>query len=304
VYSSVVSSQVDLARFGGVVPEVASRARRAHHPGDRRGAGRIGCRDLGVGAAGVPRPRARGRCSSEERGQGDRAQRTCRTSGVNHLEAHLYAARLEEPDSNRRSRCCWCRRAHDGRDHGRPRAVPRRRETVDDARPARPSTRCAAPRPRVSGWPRRSARSRSRAIPRRAVPAGDAGRPQLLVRRAEDCGREPRASSPSTQLADVAASFREAVVDQARLKLPRRRRCRGADLVLGEAWRPTRLRRGRGRRGHRAAGVPPPPRRCAPTTGRRSRGGLVEAPGRRPHAARLRRRPQPAFAGAVIPLVP
>jgi N6-L-threonylcarbamoyladenine synthase len=100
--SSVVSSQVDLhARFGGVVPEIASRAHvdllnpvvaealveAACTGGDigavaaTVGPGLIGALLVGVSAAkafalawGVP------------------------FVGVNHLEAHLYAAFLEEPD--------------------------------------------------------------------------------------------------------------------------------------------------------------------------------------------------------------
>ena len=103
VHSSVVSSQVDLhARFGGVVPEVASRAHvELINVGDRRSAGR------GRGRAArarrrrrVPRPGPRRRAArGRERGEGSRARRpTSPTSGVNHLEAHLYAAWLEEPD--------------------------------------------------------------------------------------------------------------------------------------------------------------------------------------------------------------
>ena len=102
VLSSVVSSQVDLhARFGGVVPEIASRAHvelltpvvaealveAGTEPGDvdavaaTVGPGLVGSLLVGVSAAkalalvwGVP------------------------FVGVNHLEAHLFAALLEEPD--------------------------------------------------------------------------------------------------------------------------------------------------------------------------------------------------------------
>ena len=100
--SSVVSSQVDLhARYGGVVPEIASRAHNeliipvtaralveAGVDGNRidavaatTGPGLIGALLVGVSAAkalaltwGVP------------------------FVGVNHLEAHLFAAFLEDPD--------------------------------------------------------------------------------------------------------------------------------------------------------------------------------------------------------------
>src|SRR5438094_7530502 len=102
VLSSVVSSQIDLhARFGGVVPELASRAHvqlltpvvaevLVESGGDGSaldavaatiGPGLVGSLLVGISAAkalalvwGVP------------------------FVGVNHLEAHLYAAFLEEPD--------------------------------------------------------------------------------------------------------------------------------------------------------------------------------------------------------------
>ena len=102
VMSSVVSSQIDLhARYGGVVPEIASRAhlellipvvaeamfearvesRDVAAIGATHGPGLIGSLLIGVSAAkalslawGVP------------------------FVAVNHLEAHLYAALLEEPD--------------------------------------------------------------------------------------------------------------------------------------------------------------------------------------------------------------
>ena len=102
ILSSVVSSQVDLhARFGGVVPEIASRAHtelitpvvaqalvEAGRTGKELGAvaatygpGLVGSLLVGVSAAkalaltwGVP------------------------FVGVNHLEGHLYAGLLEEPD--------------------------------------------------------------------------------------------------------------------------------------------------------------------------------------------------------------
>jgi N6-L-threonylcarbamoyladenine synthase len=138
VYSSVVSSQVDLhARFGGVVPELASRAHveliteviaealvesgielsamgavAACH-----GPGLAGALLVGVSAAkaislaaGLP------------------------YVGVNHLEAHLYAAWLEEPDLEPPLAVLLVSGGHtmvvvmEG--HGRYRVVG---ETVDDA---------------------------------------------------------------------------------------------------------------------------------------------------------------------------
>ena len=113
VLSSVVSSQIDLhAPFGGVVPEIASRAhldllnpviaraiveagvdeRRIDAVACTIGPGLIGALLVGVSAAkalalawDVP------------------------FIGVNHLEAHLYAALLDDPRSSCRWSCCSCR---------------------------------------------------------------------------------------------------------------------------------------------------------------------------------------------------
>lgn len=102
VLSSVVSSQIDLhARFGGVVPEIASRAHlelilpvvnqaiveSGLSPSDldavaaTHGPGLIGALLVGVSAA-----------------KGLALGWNIPFVGVNHLEAHLYAAFIEEPD--------------------------------------------------------------------------------------------------------------------------------------------------------------------------------------------------------------
>ena len=138
VRSSVVSSQVDLhARFGGVVPELASRAHLeligpviAEALGEAatelsdlaavaacRGPGLAGALLVGVSAAkalalvaGLP------------------------YIGVNHLEAHLYAAWLEEPDLAPPLAVLVVSGGHTllvtMEDHGRYRVVG---QTVDDA---------------------------------------------------------------------------------------------------------------------------------------------------------------------------
>ena len=138
VMSSVVSSQVDLhARFGGVVPEIASRAHvelltpvvaealvEAGVDGDgvdavagTVGPGLVGSLLVGVSAAkalalvwGVP------------------------FVGVNHLEAHLYAAFLEEPDLEMPALALLVSGAHTMlvamEDHGRYRLLG---STIDDA---------------------------------------------------------------------------------------------------------------------------------------------------------------------------
>jgi tRNA N6-adenosine threonylcarbamoyltransferase len=137
ILSSVVSSQVDLhARFGGVVPEIASRAHvelltpvvaealieagvtdRADAVAATIGPGLVGALLVGVSAAkafalvwGVP------------------------FIGVNHMEAHLYAAMLEEPDLKPPLVALLVSGGHtmlvEMKDHGRYRVVG---STVDDA---------------------------------------------------------------------------------------------------------------------------------------------------------------------------
>jgi N6-L-threonylcarbamoyladenine synthase len=137
ILSSVVSSQVDLhARFGGVVPEIASRAHvelltpvmaEALVEGGITdgvdavaatvGPGLAGALLIGVSAAkalalvwGVP------------------------FVGVNHMEAHLYAALLEEPDLKPPLVALLVSGGHtmlvDMKDHGRYRVFG---STVDDA---------------------------------------------------------------------------------------------------------------------------------------------------------------------------
>ena len=218
--SSVVSSQVDLhARFGGVVPEIAGRAHvelltpviaqalvEAGIDDDRIdavaatvGPGLVGSLLVGVSAAkalalvwDVP------------------------FVAVNHLEAHLYAALLEEPELQLPVVVLLVSGGHTMlvamQDHGQYRLLG---QTIDDAAgeafdkvarflglgyPGGP----AIDRIAIDGDPT--------AI---AVPAGDARRrSRLLVQRAEDRGRATTsARNPEVSTADVAASFQQAVVD-------------------------------------------------------------------------------------------
>jgi len=136
ILSSVVSSQVDLhARFGGVVPEIASRAHvelltpvtaealveggvdAVDAVAATVGPGLAGALLIGVSAAkalalvwGVP------------------------FVGVNHMEAHLYAAMLEEPDLKPPLVALLVSGGHtmlvDMKDHGSYRVLG---STVDDA---------------------------------------------------------------------------------------------------------------------------------------------------------------------------
>ena len=221
VKSSVVSSQVDLhARFGGVVPEVAGRAhvdlltpgrRRGHGPGrcHRRaistpwpppsGPGLIGSLLVGVSAAkayalawGVP------------------------FVGVNHLEGHLHAAFLEDPDLALPAVVLLVSGGHTMLDpHAGARAATAcSGQTIDDAAgeafdkvarflglgyPGGPAIEQA-------GGRRRSRGDR--------VPAGPAPRGvRFLLQRPEDRVITYVRKHPEVATADVAASFQEAVVD-------------------------------------------------------------------------------------------
>jgi N6-L-threonylcarbamoyladenine synthase len=224
IHSSVVSSQVDLhARFGGVVPELASRA-HVELIGDViaealveagvelsaldavaacHGPGLAGALLVGVSAAkaislatGLP------------------------YVGVNHLEAHLYAAWLEEPDLEPPLAVLIVSGGHtmvvvmEG--HGRYRVTG---QTVDDAAgeafdkiarflglgyPGGP----AIDRLAVDGDP--AAIRFPRAMP---------GEPDLSFAGLKTSVVNHVRRHPDDDLADVAASFQEAVVDQLVTKL-------------------------------------------------------------------------------------
>ena len=239
VYSSVVSSQVDLhARFGGVVPEVASRAHveliteviaealvesgielsamgavAACH-----GPGLAGALLVGVSAAkaislaaGLP------------------------YVGVNHLEAHLYAAWLEEPDLEPPLAVLLVSGGHtmvvvmEG--HGRYRVVG---ETVDDAageafdKVARHLGLGYPGGPAIDAL---SAEGDAAAVP---FPRAMRGDPNFSFAGLKTAVVNHVRRHPDTPVADVAASFQEAVVDQLVVKLLAAADDAGAPtLVLG-----------------------------------------------------------------------
>src|SRR5262245_10457731 len=219
VHSSVVSSQVDLhARFGGVVPEIASRAHVelvgdvvaeatleagvALHELDAvaacHGPGLAGALLVGVSAAkaislatGIP------------------------YVGVNHLEAHLYAAWLVDADLTPPLAVLLVSGGHTTvvvmEDHGRYRVAG---ETVDDAAgeafdkvarllglgyPGGPAIDRLAPDgdPAAIRFPR-------------AMP----GSPDLSFAGLKTAVANHVRANPDARAADVAASFQEAVVDQ------------------------------------------------------------------------------------------
>ena len=201
---SVVSSQVDLhAQFGGVVPEIASRAhldllnpviaRAIVEAGVETsaidavactvGPGLIGALLVGVSAAkalalawDVP------------------------FVGVNHLEAHLYAAFLEDPTLELPLVVLLVSGGHtmliEMRGHGQlPAARPddrrRRRRGVRQGRPL--------PRPRLPGRAGDRPRGRARRPDGDRLPPGDAQRrARLLLQRAEDVGASTTSASTPT----------------------------------------------------------------------------------------------------------
>ena len=299
VRSSVVSSQVDLhARFGGVVPEVASRAhveliteviaealvesgvelKELDAVAACHGPGLAGALLVGVSAAKAIALAA-----------------DLPYVGVNHLEAHLYAARLEEPDLEPPLAVLLVSGGHtmvvimEG--HGQYRVVG---ETVDDAAGEAFDKVARHPRARLSGW---SCDRHARAVGDPAavrVPAGDAAASRDFsfaglktavvnhVRHHPDvCGRRCRSVVPGggRRPAGGEAARRGR---RGRGTHPRARRRSGGEL-------PAPGPRGRGRRGERAAGLPPAPGVVHRQRGHDRRRGLVAAPGRRPDPARLRR---------------
>ncbi len=219
VRSSVVSSQVDLhARFGGVVPEVASRAhvelitpviadalveagvelRDLDAVAACHGPGLAGALLVGVSAAkalalvtGLP------------------------YVGVNHLEAHLYAAWLEEPDLEPPLAVLIVSGGHTMtvvmEDHGRYRVVG---QTVDDA--AGEAFDKVA-RHLGLGYPGGPAIDRLAADGDPAAvrfPRAMAGEADFSFAGLKTAVVNHRRREPDTPRADVAASFQEAVVDQ------------------------------------------------------------------------------------------
>ena len=182
VLSSVVSSQVDLhARFGGVVPEIASRAHvELLTPVVAQALVEAGVED-DAHRRGRPRPSGPGssaRCSSAcQRRQGARAGvgRAVRRREPPRGAPLRVAPRGARPRAAGR-RAARVRRPHDARRHGGPRPLPaarpdhrrRRRRGVRQGRPL--------PRPRLPGRPGdRPARDGGRPEGDR-VPAGDARR--------------------------------------------------------------------------------------------------------------------------------
>jgi N6-L-threonylcarbamoyladenine synthase len=224
VHSSVVSSQVDLhARFGGVVPEVASRAhvelitpviaealieagmelRDLDAVAACHGPGLAGALLVGVSAA-----------------KGLALAADLPYVGVNHLEAHLYAAWLEEPDLEPPLAVLIVSGGHTMtvvmEAHGRYRVVG---QTVDDAageafdKVARHLGLGYPGGPAIDRLAREGDPAAIR-FPRAMTGDTDFSFAGLKTAVVNHHRREPEGL-----VADVAASFQEAVVDQLVVKL-------------------------------------------------------------------------------------
>ena len=303
VVSSVVSSQIDLhVPYGGVVPEIASRAhldllnpviaraiveagvdeRRIDAVACTIGPGLIGALLVGVSAAkalalawDVP------------------------FVGVNHLEAHLYAAFLDDPTIELPIVVLLVSGGHtmlvEMRDPGRYRLLG---QTIDDAAgeafdkvarflglgyPGGPAIERVA----ADGDP--TAIDFPRAMRNDGLDFSFCGLKTAVMNHVR--------ANPDADTADVAASFQAAVVDVLVLKArraaaagrrqgpgPRRRRGRQLEAARGPA---RRLRR------RRAARVPAEPGDVHRQRGDDRRRRLAPPPPRRPEPARHRRLPEP-----------
>jgi N6-L-threonylcarbamoyladenine synthase len=102
IRANVIASQVDLhARFGGVVPEIASRAHLElvnGVVGDALAEAGIGFADVDAVAATHGPGLAGALLVGVSAGKAIALARTIPYVGVNHLEAHLHAAWLQDPD--------------------------------------------------------------------------------------------------------------------------------------------------------------------------------------------------------------
>ena len=301
VYSSVVSSQVDLhARYGGVVPEVASRAHvelitpviaqalveagieltdldavAACH-----GPGLAGALLVGVSAA-----------------KGIALAAGLPYVGVNHLEAHLHAAWLEDPELEPPLAVLIVSGGHTMtvvmEAHGRYRVVG---QTVDDA--AGEAFDKVA-RHLGLGYPggpvidRLAAEGDPAAV---RFPRAMAGEADFSFAGLKTAVVNHTRRSPGTPVADIAAAFQEAVVDQLVAKLlaaaddarcpgPRHRRWGGREL-------PSPGEGGRSGRGHESGRLPAPARALHRQRRDDRRDRLVALPGRRPDPPRARVRIQ------------
>ena len=224
---AVASSVDEHARFGGVVPEVASRAHlEAMVPTIERACETAGISLYDVDAVAVTSgPGLAGACSSAWR-----RRRRSPSASASRSTASTTWPPTSPSTSSSTARCqnrawpCWSRRALlAARGRRRDRGVEPLGATIDDA--AGRGIRQGGPAARACRSRAARHRPRSARGPRHhRLPAGPdlASRPRaaplrLLVLRAQD-GRGPMGRGPSGRgepvpVADVAASFQEAVCD-------------------------------------------------------------------------------------------
>jgi N6-L-threonylcarbamoyladenine synthase len=219
VHSSVVSSQVDLhARYGGVVPEIASRA-HVELIGDVIAealleAG-VELRDLDAVAACHGPGLAGALLVGVSAGKAISLATGLPYVGVNHLEAHLYAAWLEEPDLEPPLAVLIVSGGHTMvvvmEDHARYRVAG---QTVDDAAGEafdKVARFCGLGYPGGPAVDRLAATGDRDAI---RFPRAMPGAPDFSFAGLKTAVVNHVRRHPDADVADVAASFQEAVVDQ------------------------------------------------------------------------------------------
>ena len=303
VESSVVSSQVDVhARYGGVVPEIASRAHvELIGPvvADALGEAGVELRDVDAVAACHGPGLAGALLVGVSAAKALALVADVPYVGVNHLEAHLHAAWLDDPDLALPAAVLIVSGGHTMvvvmEAHGRYRIAG---QTVDDAageafdKVARHLGLGYPGGPAVD----RIARDGNEAAI--AFPRAMPGEPDFSFSGLKTAVVTHVRRNPDTPVADVAASFQAAVVDQlADEALRRRRRSPGPRRSSSAAGsRPTRpcglgcWRRPSGS-GLRAFVPPPDALHRQRRDDRRHR--LVAARGGGPHAPRRRRHAGP-----------
>ena len=274
VVSSVVSSQVDLhARFGGVVPEIASRAHvELVGPVVADALGEAGVELSGIDAvAACHGPGLAGALLV-----GVSAAKALALVadvpylGVNHLEAHLYAAWLEEPYLTPPLAVLIASGGHTlvviVEDHGRYRVVG---ETVDDAAGEAFDKVARFLGLGYPGGPAIDALAREGAPDAIAFPRAMAGEADLSFSGLKTAVVQHVGRHPDDTTADVAASFQAAVVDQLVDKLMTAADAADAPtLVLGGGVAANSALRARVDEGAAATGrraFLPPPELCTDT---------------------------------------
>jgi bifunctional N6-L-threonylcarbamoyladenine synthase / protein kinase Bud32 len=197
VLSSVVASQVDFhARFGGVVPEIASRKHTEAIVGVVTEAlARAGTTLAHVDAIAVTHgPGLSVRSWWARVREGARVRDRCAARGVNHLEGHIFANVIADPDLKPRRSSRFSSRVATRRSCTCPSgACTRRSARRSTMRPVRRSTR--SPRCSASGIPAgrcSPAGSRGRSDSDRLPARDDAlRRLPLLALRPQDGGHQP-----------------------------------------------------------------------------------------------------------------